>query len=84
MDNTALLEVLADERSDWLIREIELNEQIFGLKEEIKEMEKEATADAEEQVCLYSIIRELLEWEKTMGGWAAPCWERAREAVKNE
>ena len=30
---------------------------------------------------LLAALEELLEWESRMGGWDAPCWEKARAAI---
>ena len=30
---------------------------------------------------LEQIIKDLLEWESNAGGWDAPVWRRARDAV---
>ena len=30
---------------------------------------------------LLAALEELLEWESRMGGWDAPCWVQARDAI---
>ena len=27
-------------------------------------------------------LEDLIEWESTMGGWEAPCWDKARGVVR--
>jgi hypothetical protein len=31
---------------------------------------------------LRTVVKALLSWAKVMGGWDAPCWERAKRLLK--
>jgi hypothetical protein len=39
-------------------------------------------AQPDQTAALVQALKDLVRWCEDMGGWEAPCWDRAKEAIK--
>jgi hypothetical protein len=52
-----------------------------GSQDRILKLEKERDVLRAQQERLRSVLADLIEWDRVMGGWDNPAWERARREL---